>query len=209
MIKRTLVALLVSFGVLLGACAQGAGPSTPEASQSEAKPSVPTATVRPATATRAEATPTKVAGASDVKSGRIDACTLFTAQDAEALLKAKVKNTSHMAPGTSKSYETRCAYRTEAAPDKGVALYVQVAENARNAETGFDVRVNMATKATEAVPGVGDRAVWAVEGVSGAGPARALYVVKGNVFFWLVPYSWAWAPEDAKGLASKIVSKLP
>ena len=86
---------------------------------------------------------------------------------------------------------------------------MQVGARPDEAETAYDVRVKMATKTTEPVPDLGDKAVWAVEGVSGAGPNRALYVMKGSVFFWLTPTSWSWELADARGLAEKVVSRLP
>ena len=48
---------------------------------------------------------------------------------------------------------------------------MQVDEKPVNAEIGFDTRVSMATKKTEPIPDLGDKAVYALEGVECQAPA--------------------------------------
>ncbi len=127
----------------------------------------------------------------------------------EEFLRAKANITSNLEPSSSKSYETRCSYRTETAPDRGFGLFMQVDEKPANAEIGFDTRVSMATKKTESIPDLGDKAVYALEGVSGAGRAGVVYVLKGSVFFWITPTFGELTQEDAVKLAQKVLGRLP
>ncbi|MHB1413856.1 MAG: hypothetical protein ACYC1C_01285 [Chloroflexota bacterium] len=130
-------------------------------------------------------------------------------QDAEDFLGAKAKITSRLEPDSSKSYETRCSYRTEAPPDRGFGLFMQVEQRPANAEIAFETRVSMATKKTEPVPSLGDKAVYALEGVQGAGRDGAIYVLKGSVFFWITPTFGELTREDAVKLSQKALDRLP
>ena len=179
-----------------------AGSASPTASKA-----APATAAKPAATSAPKATPAKPASAAGTS--KIDACSALTLEDAKAVLGSTAKRTGYMEPGTSKSYETRCSYRAEGTDGKGFGLYMQVDARPDDADIGYNVRVKMATKTTEPVSGLGDKAVWAVEGVKGAGPDRALYIMKGNVFFWLTPTLWSWELADAKGLAQKVVSRLP
>jgi len=137
----TMLSLFSLLAVLpLSACAAPASPG-------DGQPSTPAATNAVAPKPRVSSTlgPVSTKGLAQTKSSgsRIDACAIFTLQDAEEFLGAKAKITSRLEPGSSKSYETRCSYRTETAPDRGFGLFNAGGREARQRRdrlryTGFD-----------------------------------------------------------------------
>jgi hypothetical protein len=130
--------------------------------------------------------PTGAPAASDEGGGRvvpIDACTLLTAADAEAILGGPVEKpvaSGHRLPVAGHS--SRCAYLTSRPPLRVVNLLVEQLATPREAASAFEQtrRISKTVSGTppEDLAGLGERAFW--EG----GSIAKLHVLKGNL--WLV-----------------------
>jgi hypothetical protein len=130
--------------------------------------------------------PAGAPAASDEGGGRvapIDACTLLTAADAEAILGGPVEKpvtSGHPLPVAGHS--SRCAYLTSRPPLKVVNLLVEQLATPREAASAFEQTRRISKTVSGAPPedlaGLGERAFW--EG----GSIAKLHVLKGNL--WLV-----------------------
>ncbi|HZF08299.1 MAG TPA: hypothetical protein VFE33_05870 [Thermoanaerobaculia bacterium] len=106
----------------------------------------------------------------------VDACTLFTAVDAQAVLAEEevVEMTSFLNEAQKTRDPAQCGYNAGSDPSKVVRLEVRRAASAESAQGAFDsTRSLLAGSAPQDVPGLGDGAFWV------GGSLDQLHVRKG------------------------------
>jgi hypothetical protein len=112
--------------------------------------------------------------------GNIDACTYFTAEDAEAVVGAPVQTAKVTHETLAETHSSRCAYLTSKAPIKVVNLFLQQLPNREQAAKAFEfARDHAATVAgvePRTIPNLGEKAFWV------GGSANKLQVLRGNLW---------------------------
>lgn len=133
---------------------------------------------------------------------QVDACTLFTAADAQAVLAEPevVEMTSFLADSQGKKDPSHCGYNAGSDPSKIVRLEVRQAASPDAARGVFDsTRSLLAGSGPQDVPGLGDGAFWV------GGTLSQLHVRKGAT--QLIVTSQPGEGKDPLGIAKAIAGK--
>jgi hypothetical protein len=138
---------------------------------------------------------------------QVDACTLFTAADAQAVLAEEevVEMSSFLSEGQGKRDPSQCGYNAGSDPTKVVRIEVRRAASAEAIQSAFDsTRSLLAGSAPQDVPGLGDGAFWV------GGTLQQLHVRKGAA--QLIVTSQPGEGKDplavAKSIAGKALTRL-
>jgi hypothetical protein len=149
-------------------------------------------------------------GTSAAAARQVDACTLFTAADAQAVLAEEevVEMSSFLSEGQGKKDPSQCGYNAGSDPSKVVRIEVRRAASAEAVRSAFDsTRSLLAGSGPQDVPGLGDGAFWV------GGTLQQLHVRKGAA--QLIITSQTGQPGEgkdplvvAKAIAAKALSRL-
>ncbi|MEA2691861.1 MAG: hypothetical protein QOJ16_1248 [Acidobacteriota bacterium] len=146
-------------------------------------------------------------GATAKPARQIDACKLFTAADAQAVLAEEevVEMTSFLSEAQGKKDPSQCGYNAGSDPSKVVRIEVRQGASADAARGAFDSgRSLLAGSAPQDLPGLGDGAFWV------GGTLQQLHVRKGAA--QLIITSQPGEGKDplsvAKAIASKALARL-
>jgi hypothetical protein len=138
---------------------------------------------------------------------QVDACTLFTAADAQAVLAEEevVEMSSFLSEGQGKKDPSQCGYNAGSDPAKVVRIEVRRAASPEAIQSAFDsTRSLLAGSAPQDVPGLGDGAFWV------GGTLQQLHVRKGAA--QLIVTSQPGEGKDplavAKSIAGKALGRL-
>lgn len=138
---------------------------------------------------------------------QVDACTLFTAADAQAVLAEEevVEMSSFLSEGQGKKDPSQCGYNAGSDPSKVVRIEVRRAASSEAIQSAFDsTRSLLAGSAPQDVPGLGDGAFWV------GGTLDQLHVRKGAA--QLIVTSQPGEGKDpltvAKSIAGKALARL-
>ena len=145
---------------------------------------------------------TKGAKGAAAPARKVDACALFTAADAQAVLAEPevVEMTSFLSEAQGKKDPSHCGYNAGSDPSKIVRLEVRQAASADAARGAFDsTRSLLAGSAPQDVPGLGDGAFWV------GGTLSQLHVRKGAT--QLIITSQPGEGKDPLGIAKAIAGK--
>ena len=107
---------------------------------------------------------------------QVDACTLFTAADAQAVLAEEevVEMSSFLSEGQKTKDPSQCGYNAGSDPSKVVRIEVRRAASPEAVQSAFDsTRSLLSGSAPQDVPGLGDGAFWV------GGTLEQLHVRKG------------------------------
>jgi hypothetical protein len=142
---------------------------------------------------------------------QVDACTLFTAADAQAVLGEEevVEMTSFLNEAQKTRDPAQCGYNAGSDPAKVVRLEVRRAASAESAQGAFDsTRSLLAGSAPQDVPGLGDGAFWV------GGSLDQLHVRKGATQLIITSQTTSQPGEGkdplavAKGIAGRALPRL-
>jgi hypothetical protein len=138
---------------------------------------------------------------------QVDACKLFTAADAQAVLAEEevVEMASFLSEAQGKKDPGQCGYNAGSDPSKVVRIEVRQAASADAAQAAFDsTRSLLAGSAPQEVPGLGDGAFWV------GGTLQQLHVRKdaGQLIITSQPGEGKDPLEVAKAIAGKALARL-